>query len=884
MMLKCSGTGAYDFGEPSMSLIKLRHDGRLGPHDRSVLEKRAGVDFLERLRHVKLAEGEVPVHLIALGATEDFGCFATGTPIAAADGAYRDVESIDVADEVLSAEGRIMPVTATFRKTVPVGTRVDVSGFLAPLVCSVDHPFRVARREQFSCDHDRYKRCLPPTKGVQNICNRTKDPRECVVAPYREIAVEWSGAANLREGDFLVWTAPSIEPPRVVGIDEAYLIGAWLAEGCFTRNAGNKAISALRLSIGIVEDSFTTAITRAAVRSGMLFNIWDGEADRGERVVFVNGNADRCREYYRWFGEHATAKRLPPWVCCLSREARLSLIAGYMDGDGSCAVSDKENRTTARTHGRDLALGMQRLLWSVGSPATVCPVRPNPGEANGGYNISFPNSQLSDLVHYSWKFRPRDLKQTTKVHGFFHRGRMYLPVRNIAGIDTPFDVYNFEVDHDHTYSGPNIDSHNCNRNGDGFTRRTCREHHPSFTKYSRAYRNHLNKHADRSYGRVIASEFNEPMKRIELLVGYNGTEKAAEINGGLVADKELEVLNTGGDIPVSMACKVAHDTCSGCGNRARTRAEYCQGAMCKYGGLKDNIGRTFDDGHILHADNPDPVWFDISHVHKPADRIAWSLGRLEKAASTGIRLVGLGGAALAEEIGLTMPYELMVDPFMPAWVAQHVKTAYALAETERRVEAEGSHAHDRAFRPEVQDRVRDFPDQLNTRGRLEQMLGALAAEKVALSLRDFLTLVAGDEKQADEANDDVAAQLPGIYGRLTRNPAFDTQVRDNLYAIPGGCPPLAMRLWAAKYAATHGLRPDQVDSRISTHALRGLPAPRARAQDELMLKQAADMGGAEKLARQYALYKLALAAALRAESEQTFPLTLTLLVRQNYVA
>ena len=100
-----------------------------------------------------------------------------------------------------------------------------------------------------------------------------------------------------------------------------------------------------------------------------------------------------------------------------------------------------------------------------------------------------------------------------------------------------------------------------------------------------------------------------------------------------------------------MACKVAHDVCSGCGNKARTRGEYCDGALCKYGGLKDNIGRTFDDGHVLHARNPSPVWFDDSHVHKPADRIAWSLGRLEKSAAAGQRFVGMGGAALADEIG-----------------------------------------------------------------------------------------------------------------------------------------------------------------------------------------------------------------------------------------
>jgi hypothetical protein len=222
---------------------------------------------------------------------------------------------------------------------------------------------------------------------------------------------------------------------------------------------------------------------------------------------------------------------------------------------------------------------------------------------------------------------------------------------------------------------------------------------------------------------------------------------------------------------------------------------------------------------------------------------------------------------------------------MPSWVAQHVKTAQLLAEAERRVEAEGPRDSDRAFAAAVQDRIREFPDDLHTRNRLDYMLGALAHEKVAMPLRDFLVLAAGDEKRAADAYEEVAAQLPGIYGRLSRSPTLDTQVRDSIYVFNGHgtAPPLAMQTWAGKLAAAHGLAPKQIQDRVHVHALRSLPPPRHRGQDEAMLKQASDLGGAERLARQYALYKLALASALRAADERTFPLTASLLVRQNYV-
>jgi hypothetical protein len=171
-----------------------------------------------------------------------------------------------------------------------------------------------------------------------------------------------------------------------------------------------------------------------------------------------------------------------------------------------------------------------------------------------------------------------------------------------------------------------------NRNGDGFSMSVCRRYYKTFEKHARFYRNHVNKDPSRSYGIIKKAILNLPMRRIELIVALNGTEKAAQENGGLVADKELEKLSRQEDLPVSMSCKVSHDICSGCGNRAKTRAEYCEdvleGGCCPYGGLKYHITKVSEDGHVLFADNPDPIWFDISHVFRPADRTAYVTGTL----------------------------------------------------------------------------------------------------------------------------------------------------------------------------------------------------------------------------------------------------------------
>jgi len=225
-----------------------------------------------------------------------------------------------------------------------------------------------------------------------------------------------------------------------------------------------------------------------------------------------------------------------------------------------------------------------------------------------------------------------------------------------------------------------------NRNGDYFSKEACRKYHDTFVKHARWYRGHANKDPARSYGIVKKSYYNPKAGRIELLVYLNAAPSAARRNGGKVADMELEKLASGEELPVSMATRVPYDVCSGCGNRAATRAEYCNHTVCvKYGGLQENIGKTFEDGHTLCALNPVCDWFDISAVVKPADRIAYTLGVYQavKEASADGRVKC--GAELAEELELAIPSWYIKTAGIGQSVEQH-KILEKLAEYEKLVE------------------------------------------------------------------------------------------------------------------------------------------------------------------------------------------------------
>lgn len=424
-----------------------------------------------------------------------------------------------------------------------------------------------------------------------------------------------------------------------------------------------------------------------------------------------------------------------------------------------------------------------------------------------------------------------------------------------------------------------------NRNGDAFDADVCRRFHNTFVKHARWYRNHQNKDAAKSYGRIVHSCYNEPMHRVELIAALNATKEAADRNGGLVADDELEKLAKGEDIPVSMACRVPFDICSGCGNKAKTRAEYCkgldQGGHCKEGGCSTRLGQVNENGHHVHVKNTVPDFFDLSKVWRGADHIAFTLGEIEKAAAAGGVVVG--GAELAERVGVTCPFELFLETVPERNVHSQLKLAHQLAKIETEVwkDNNGFDKHAGAFMPAVQGTVPlGLLDAPETRA---QGFKALALEKVALPLRDFIRMhLGGNATKAAEMTPLVAPYLRGVYGQMTEDAdRLAADVRAGKYRPDPRKPTKEAAAWAREMAADYSLEPRLVERRAWRAVLRGVE-PR-NSYNDMFPKTAYDARELYDVAKEYALYKLAMLNEIR-DSDPNFVLTCSLAIRQNHVS
>lgn len=143
-----------------------------------------------------------------------------------------------------------------------------------------------------------------------------------------------------------------------------------------------------------------------------------------------------------------------------------------------------------------------------------------------------------------------------------------------------------------------------NRNADFFPEENLLKYHDTFVSSpAHIFKHHINKNPDIAIGQVIHSFYNDRMHRVELIAWVDkdkGYDYVARIERG--------------EFPsMSMACHTPFDTCSICGNKARSRNQYCEH-------LRGQLGKILPDGRKVMAINDGPLrFFDQSFVFKPAD-------------------------------------------------------------------------------------------------------------------------------------------------------------------------------------------------------------------------------------------------------------------------
>jgi hypothetical protein len=310
------------------------------------------------------------------------------------------------------------------------------------------------------------------------------------------------------------------------------------------------------------------------------------------------------------------------------------------------------------------------------------------------------------------------------------------------------------------------------------------------------------------------------MRRVELIVGIDEDKDPDSI----------QKLASGQDLPVSMSCTVPYDICTICGNEASKPSKYCTH-------IKEAVTQFTDDGRQIGMINTEPTFFDISKVHKNADRIAFSL---RKVAGVGPDIVL--SAELAEHLGISEPAFLTKNSKMQTSLSLLKKLAKMEKEIEGEIKGDDNLQN-------IAASMQDLPEICTVQeNQLKGVLAELSDARVSLPIEDFFKLVMGDRySEIEQDIPSACTALPGVFSAALDNPEEFLSGVENYQPVDSPVPNVIRRV-IENLGRTSSLSAGPLGGKIQITVLRKNASTKSKAP-------VTDAG--RYLANEYAKYKFA---------------------------
>ena len=374
-----------------------------------------------------------------------------------------------------------------------------------------------------------------------------------------------------------------------------------------------------------------------------------------------------------------------------------------------------------------------------------------------------------------------------------------------------------------------------NRNGDCFLEKDCEKNYKCFQEAGRAvHRHHKNKPSDPKYGNIKAAAYNKKMRRIELVIGLD-RDKCADI---------LDEQEKTGNSNWSMAAKLGSDLCSWCGHRAKTDNDRCEH-------IPANLGEINKEGEMCSMINsPDPRWFEISYVKRPADRIGMSLSKLASAVtykpmSTSDYLNLYGDIYIPDDLILSKKASDKRELLQKlSDIEKHVDAISQSAPTSNKDKFIKEHGHKIKYTENIDDVSMDTLRKMEP----SAVLKTLAENKIFFSPEDFATYLFNG-RVGKEHIEGMKTHLPHIFSNLEKDDSGKATNDERYEPSCMSSIPSELKALMSKLTEGHSLSEGPAVRRIMMISITGDMKP----HKEEISKEAGDL----ELARQYGIYKLA---------------------------
>jgi intein/homing endonuclease len=399
-------------------------------------------------------------------------CFPAGTPILMGDFTERPIEEVGEGNIVRSHTGCQRQVTKVFCRSYEGSLyTLRVKGYSYPLTMTEEHPVAVVTNAS-----KRPKWEYEPGDLVWREAKNLK-PNDFILLPSPQ---DESGPSTLDAANYLeekVWfvgdrfrltgaCATNTIPSQVQVSEEfARLIGLFLAEGSFRKRDSEP--TGLSFTFARHEREYQAFVVKALKSIfGVDAETRDSESRPSVTDIRVD-NSTLARLFFSLCGEYALGKRVPKIFYSSHRSVRIALLRGWLEGDGAqkALYTGKMSASlVGKTSSEELHRGLFRISLS-------CGLKP-------GSQIQAPEDHQNAPSRHLW-FYSKDIfeifpewEQVVTDAGITPTGRTKYRKHELGFLcrvdsievsipEEPIEVYNLEVEEDHTYIANSIAVHNC---------------------------------------------------------------------------------------------------------------------------------------------------------------------------------------------------------------------------------------------------------------------------------------------------------------------------------------------------------------------------------------------------------------------------------------
>ena len=366
--------------------------------------------------------------------TYSFPCFTGDTMVLTTDG-YKMISNIAAGDKVLTHDNTYKAVL----KSMKTGRKqiYKIKGMcFDEIQCTENHKFYVRKMVRHYPTYENGKRgCIRTFNSPEWIECKSLDK-----SYYMGIAINNKSIIPTWDGITHIWHDG--RKPRhknnlsqfMDNKDFWWLIGRYVGDG-WHRSQGGIIICAAK--------NETTEITTVADKLGIKYIVVN------ERTVDKIHFADSELELFvEPFGRGAGHKKIPGFVFDLPKELTKAFVDGYVSADGSFT----QNLYKTSSVSRELSYGIAHLVAkSYNTPFSIYKNERKPKSIIEGRII---NQKTAYQVTWKTERRKQD-------RAFYEDGYVWFPIQSIVKTDEIKDVYDIEVEDNHSFTANGVIVHNC---------------------------------------------------------------------------------------------------------------------------------------------------------------------------------------------------------------------------------------------------------------------------------------------------------------------------------------------------------------------------------------------------------------------------------------